>query len=333
MTSRERVKAAIHFNKPDHLPHFLPDGKDNDIAWLWQGSPPDIQPWQDIDGHTRRIDCWGVVWETKGGGSFGEAISWPLADITTHENYTFPDLNNPIYFESTINQVIENNLDDNPKYCLGVMPYNSLNEGTHNVMGLENMFAAYYESPGDLNGFLARMAAKQKESIRLLADAGCDGVMAYDDWGLQDRQMVSTSLIEEFFIPHYQSNWSYAHALGMDVWMHSCGYTVNLHPLFAQTGLNVIQMDQQENMGLEAIDAATGGRLAYWCPVDVQKKMVEGSGDEIEAYVLRMIQTLGGHNGGLVSMSYTSPQAVGHTPEKINRMCEAFRKYERIGLE
>lgn len=27
MTSRERVKRAIHFKGVDHIPHFLPDGK------------------------------------------------------------------------------------------------------------------------------------------------------------------------------------------------------------------------------------------------------------------------------------------------------------------
>ena len=26
MTSRERVKRAVHFQGPDHVPHYLPDG-------------------------------------------------------------------------------------------------------------------------------------------------------------------------------------------------------------------------------------------------------------------------------------------------------------------
>lgn len=333
MTSRERVKAAISFKKPDRIPHFLPDGKENDLLWLWPAGPADLEDWHEEDGHYLRTDCWGVVWETKGGGSFGEAIDWPLADIENYAQYVFPDLNNPEYINGIREQIEYNNQMQDPKYCLGVMPFSSLNEGTHNVMGLENMFAAYYEHPEALKAFIGRMAANQKESIRLLYEAGCDGVMGYDDWGLQDRQMVSTALIEEFFIPYYYENWQYAHSLGMDVWLHSCGYTVNLHSLFAETGLNVMQMDQQENMGLEKIDAEAGGKLAYWCPVDVQKTMVDGSLEDIENYVKRMILTLGGHNGGLISMSYTSPQAVGHTPEKIARMCEAFRKYEMLGLD
>ncbi len=41
MTSRERVKRAIHFQGVDHIPHFLPDGKENDLAWFWIPKEPD----------------------------------------------------------------------------------------------------------------------------------------------------------------------------------------------------------------------------------------------------------------------------------------------------
>ena len=76
---------------------------------------------------------------------------------------------------------------------------------------------------------------------------------------------------------------------------------------------------------MENLNAAVGGKLAFWCPVDVQKTMVDGTVDEIHAYVRRMMAILGSHNGGLVSMAYSQPEAVGHTPEKTAAMCAAFR--------
>ncbi|HEY3378448.1 MAG TPA: uroporphyrinogen decarboxylase family protein [Armatimonadota bacterium] len=327
MTSRERVQQAIHFQGPDRMPHYLPDGGENDLLWLWPGRPDDQQPWTPLpDGRQRRVDAWGVTWETLGGGSFGEAVAWPLADITLQADYRFPDMHNPAHFTVIRDAIAANDASENPKYCLGVMSCGSLNEGTHNVMGLENLFAAYYESPDELHAWLARLAEQQRESIRILAGLGCNGVMGYDDWGLQDRLMVSPEIIETFFLPHYRENWALAHALGMDVWLHSCGYIIDLLPLLHDAGLNVIQQDQQENMGLEALSTRVGGRLAFWCPVDVQKTMVEGSVDEVRAYVRRMIATLGAHQGGLVSMAYSSPEAVQHTPEKTAAMCAAFRE-------
>jgi hypothetical protein len=207
------------------------------------------------------------------------------------------------------------------------MPFSSLNEGTHIIMGLHALFLAYYEHPNDLKALIARMAYRQRESIRMLAEIGCHGVMGYDDWGLQDRTMIGLDLLEEFFLPLYRENWKLAHDLGMDVWLHSCGHIVEFLPAFIDAGLGVIQMDQQENMGLENLDRAGGGRLAFWCPVDIQQTMVRGSLDDIRRYVRRMMATVGNHRGGLISMAYSSPGAIGHTQEKIDAMCAAFREY------
>jgi hypothetical protein len=326
--SRERVRRAIHFQGPDHIPHYLPDGKENDILWLWLDRPADRQPWTVLpDGRQRKVDAWGVTWETLGGGSFGEAVAWPLADITQQAAYQFPDMHNPDYFASAREAIRANNASANPKYCLGVMPFSSLNEGTHNLMGLKNLFVAYYEQPEHLQAWLARLAAMQAQSIRLLAEIGCDGVMGYDDWGLQERLMVSPRLIEQFFMPHYRSNWGLAHSLGMDVWLHSCGYIIDILPMLKEAGLTVIQQDQQENMGLEKLDAKVGGKLAFWCPVDIQQTMIRGSVADVRAYVKRMVGTVGAHQGGLISMAYSSPDAVQHSPEKIAAMCEAFRDF------
>ena len=77
----------------------------------------------------------------------------------------------------------------------------------------------------------------------------------------------------------------------------------------------------------EHLDAAVGGKLAFWCPVDIQQTMIHGSLDDIRAYAKRMIATLGRHNGGLVSMAYSTPETIRHTSEKIAAMCAAFREY------
>ncbi len=328
MTSRERVKRAVHFQKPDNVPHFLPDGRENDLLWLWPVRP-DKMPWTlQADGNERRIDAWDTVYERTPNSyvGHGEKIKIAISDVEKHDDYIFPDFHTPATFEKIRFDINENNQTGNPKYCLGVMPYSTLNEGVHNLIELDKMLLAYYESPDALKKLIKRLADAQMEDIRILAVLGCDGVMAYDDWGLQNRQMVGLDLIEEFFMPFYQRNWNYARSLGMDVWMHSCGYIIDLLPHFKAWGLNVIQQDQQENMGLENLDAKVGGKLAFWCPVDIQKTMVEGSEADIRAYVRRIRDTVGNHDGGMISMAYTTPDSVGHAQDKIAVMCDEFRK-------
>jgi hypothetical protein len=40
-----------------------------------------------------------------------------------------------------------------------------------------------------------------------------------------------------------------------------------------------------------------------------------------------MMKTIGGFNGGLISMAYTTPEAIDLAPEKVAAMCAAFRKF------
>ena len=333
MTSRERVRRAIHFEGVDHIPHHLPDGGPNDILWLWTPRVADPQPWTaGPDGLERRLDAWGVTWvRPVGAQNHGEKWGLPITDIRRQSGYVMPDQNQPAFFERARSAIASNNASPNPKYCLGVLPFSSLNEGTHNLMGLDSMFVAYYEEPDHLKALIGRLAERQRESIRRLHEIGCDGVMGYDDWGLQDRLMVSLGLIDEFFMSHYIENWRLASELGMDVWLHSCGYILPLLPRLQEWGLHVIQQDQQENQGLENLDAAVGGKVAFWLPVDVQRTMVTGSADDIRAYVKRMMATVGNHNGGLCSMAYSSPEAVGHAPESTAVMCAAFREFGVYG--
>ena len=334
VTSRERVHRAIHFEGPDRVPHYLPDDRENDLLWAacWTVGrglcPPDRQPWQVCGDVEQRTDAWGVTWERCVGTTVkGEAKQYPIKDITRQAEYLFPQCNDLKYFQHWADAISTNNRDPNPKYVLGVAPFSSLNERTHNIRGLQAMCLDYYDHPTDLKALIGRLAHQQRESIRILADLGCDGVMVYDDWGLQNRLLVGIDLIEAFFLPHYRANWALAHDLGLDVWMHSCGHILEVLPLFIEAGLDVVQMDQQENMGLENLAERVGGQLAFWCPVDIQNTMIYGSVEEVEAYVKRMIRTLGGFNGGLISMAYTSPEDIDHSPEKIAAMCQAFRRY------
>ena len=334
MTSRERVRRAIRFQGPDRIPHLLPDGKENDILCLWPPGPPPKQDWKNDGDKDFMIDAWGNVRYRAAGGvlGFGEVSEPAIKDVRQQAECVFPDKNNPEHCTELRKTIEQNHRSDNPLYVLGVMPFAGLFAGLHGIMGLEPLLVAMYEEPDHVKALLQRMADAQKDSIRLLHDLGCDGVMAYDDWAVQDRLIMSAAQTEEFFMPHYRANWALAHELGMDVWMHSCGYIVELLPGFIDAGLNVIQMDQQENMGLELLNERFGGKLAFWCPVDIQRTMVEGSPEAVRAYVKRMIETLGGHNGGFVSKAYADPDAVHHKPENTAAMCAAFREFEALTI-
>ncbi|MCL5998094.1 MAG: hypothetical protein M1546_18885 [Chloroflexi bacterium] len=324
MNGRERVRRAIHFAGPDRLPQYLPDGGENDLIWLWPQRDDHIGWVPASDGRWRRVDAWGAVWGRFGPEGNGEVEQPALVEWNQLPSFRFPPWNEPCVYEQG-RQAIAANTDEN--YALGVLPFSGIFEGVEHVRRMDNLMLDFYTNPAELTELFTRFADAQIVSIDCWKACGVDGIMGYDDLGLQDRPMISPALFRKMLLPHYARVWRHAHELGLDVWLHSCGYIVPLLDDMIAAGLNVIQMDQQENMGLAELGRRFGGRLAFWCPVDIQKTMVHGSVADVENYVRDMIRHLGSYRGGLISKYYPQPEVVEHTPEKTAAMCRAFRKY------
>jgi hypothetical protein len=99
-----------------------------------------------------------------------------------------------------------------------------------------------------------------------------------------------------------------------------------------EIGLDVIQMDQQENMGLELLGERYGGRITFWCPVDIQATMVRGTVEEIRAYCRRMVRVLGRPEGGFIARWYSDPAGAGHRREAIDAAAGEFVRLSREHL-
>lgn len=324
MTSKERVSRAIHFNSPDKIPVFLLDGKENDIMFLWPDSRPYIkQPWTEVGENTYEyINQWGSLYRRFGTDGNGEVIKPALADIEDYKAYQLPDM-----FHAGVYSYYTDKLEKNKdKYKLCVLAAGSLFEAAHTIRGLDNFLIDLYEEPEFVCDLLDRFVKAIKSSIDAAVEMGADGVFGFDDWGIQDRLLISMDMWHEYFRDRYKDCWAYAHSKGLDVWMHSCGYTLPVLIEWQKIGLNVAQLDQQENMTLEALDEKLGGKLAFFCPVDIQAVMPKSTPDQIREYVHRMFGTVGNHNGGLIGKTYASPDVVEHTKENLDEMHRAFRE-------
>jgi hypothetical protein len=88
-------------------------------------------------------------------------------------------------------------------------------------------------------------------------------------------------------------------------------------------------MDQQENMGLDLLGERFGGRITFWCPVDIQRTMVHGTLEDIRAYCRRLVKTLGRPEGGFIATWYSDPAGAGHRQDAIDAMCDEFLKISR----
>lgn len=320
-SGRERVRRCVLFDGPERIPYSLPEPWGSDLFRVRVARDPKWKP--SIEGE----DEWGCVWRkvSPEDKSKGQVKVNPLRDWGDLDKYSFPTYDLTECYEHIPGEIKRNEDDD---FVLCSIPF-SLIHRLRYLRGNRSAMLDPYIHRDELRFLLERLTEIALESLEHLAPLGIDGIISADDWGLQDRSFMSPEIFRRFFKKHYARVYRKAHAYGMLTFLHSCGHISELLEDFIEAELDVIQMDQQENMGVENLGDAFGGRITFWCPVDIQQTMVSGSVQDVVEYAKRLIGCLGAYDGGFIAKWYGGAEALRHTREKIEAMAEAFVRYGR----
>jgi uroporphyrinogen decarboxylase len=318
MNSKEVVWRTLRFQCPDRLAFDFPSPYGTDFVWVNMEPSPDVRP-------PTGVDEWGAVWENVGVSQLGQVKQFPLQSWADFERLSVPDITAPHRWQGLEAAIA--GAGDKFVLASGVSIY----ERVHFIRGQENTWTDIYDAPEQLGHLLDILVDMNLEAIRRYAQAGADGLILADDWGLQDRLMISPGSWRKLWKPRYATIFEAAHAAGLATFLHSCGYIVAILDDLIEIGLDAVHMDQQENMGLELLGKRFGGRLTFYSPVDIQQTMVHGSLDDIRAYCRQMVRLLGRPEGGFIPRWYTDPAGAGHRPEAITVMCEEFLRLSQTG--
>ena len=317
LTPREIVRRTVLFEGAPRLPYDFPEPYGSDFYWAGLSPSPDDRP-------SSGTDEWGAVWENMGFSHLGQVKQFPLMDWADFPKLKIPDISEPRRWAGL--EGVRQRAGERFLLASGISIY----ERVHFIRGLENTWADIHMEPEKLGGLLDLLTEMNLYAIERYAALGADGLFFCDDWGLQNRLMISPKSWRKLWKPRYARIFGAAQAAGMLTFMHSCGYTVDILDDLIEVGLQVIHMDQQENMGLDLLGSRFGGRLTFFAPVDIQKTMVYGTAEEIRAYCQAMAAKLGRPEGGLIPRWYNDPHGAGHTQEAIDVMCQEFL---RIGAQ
>ena len=315
MTSKDIVKKTIAFEKPERLGRSFPEKYGNDFVEIMMDPSPDMRP----IAKKAEKDEWGALWENIGVCNIGEVKDFPLKEWDDFDKLNIPDIRDPRRWEGMEERVAA----AGERYLLahGI----SLYERMHFIRGLENTWMDIYLEPENLKKLLGILVDMNLYAIERYSASGIDGIIFSDDWGLQDRLMISPDKWREIWKPAYTEVYTAAHKAGLQTFLHSCGYIVDILDDLIETGLDVIQMDQQMNMGLDKLHEFAG-RITFWCPVDIQAGMCDKTNDEIRAYCHSLVEKTSTPEGGFLPKWYSDPVGAGHTEDAVDAMCEEFLK-------
>lgn len=317
MTPREIVRRTIEFENPERLAMDFKPPHTRDFAYAGMAASVDKRP-------RSGIDEWGAVWENIGVCNLGEVKKFPLEDWKDFSSLNIPDPSEDWRWEGTA-EAVEKAGD---KYVItgGISIY----ERVHFIRGLENTWIDIRENRDKLEMLVDLLTDMSVYIIKRYAGMGADGYIFADDWGLQNSLMISPEDWRSIWKPRYARIFKTCRESGMHSIMHSCGYITDILDDLIEIGLDVIQMDQQENMGLKNLGERFKGRVTFYCPVDIQQTMAHGTMEEIRRYCNEMFRHLGSTKGGFIPKFYGDPAGAGHTGEAIETM---FDEFEKISLK
>jgi hypothetical protein len=320
MTPREIIQRNLNRTDPERIGFSFGGGRLNDFVGCGLGPSATYQPRRWTEGNVEyHDDEWGNVWHrlvdrSAGGEIFKPALeSWDmLAD------YELPDLAAPSRFDRAREvfsadarrpcaEAERFRVASIPGFPFAICRY---------LRKMEVYFQDLILHRDEIDVLHERVTSLLEQVIVGMGEAGADGLTFCEDWGIQDRLLVSPTQWREIFKPLFQRLCGVAHEHGVAVLMHSCGCVWDILDDLAEVGVNAFQFDQPALYGIERL----AGKLqslgcCLWAPVDIQKVLPTGDRDYIEAEARKMVKLFGGDHGGFIAKNYGDLHGIGVEPE------------------
>ncbi len=360
MNSLERVRAAIHFNKPDKVPIFnlvagdllpLPMifSKDWRPGWgeneeglfphvrsrynwdkpEWAKNNPDHEGdnWRKIPHE--EIDNWGCIWNMSGrGDNMGHPGRPSLPNWGDYENYMSKYTPNPddrSVFRLAIDLKEKMGKD---KYrailfnCLGP------SEVASNMRGFSNYLIDHRKHPQELKKLLEHLTEYYVKCMKMSVKYGLEphGFFMYEDLGDQKNPFFNPRMFEKFYEPVYKTMIEEAHALGCELHHHCCGKVDKIMPYLIKWGLDAIEFDSPRMSGYNNLRQFRG-KIMIWGCINIQSIYPKGNPEECEREVWHMVRNLGTKNGGFGAYLYPQPNDILAPSKNIRAFQRGLKKF------
>jgi len=324
MTSREIIRKNLTRSCPERIGMAFDGGRLNDFCGASLGPSSFWQQKRWVEGNFEYYDDeWGNIWRRMVDRSRGGEIYKPaLEDWSQLKDFRWPDFDNPDRF-LPVKKIFS---AEKEKYRLAGLPGFPFAICRY-LRKMEVYFQDLLLEREKIDRLHDKVTFILEKMIRNYAQAGADGIFFCEDWGTQERLLVSPGTWREIFKPLFQRLCRTARECGLDVLMHSCGYNWEILDDLAEVGICCFQFDQPALYGLERLAAKLKSLgVCLFAPVDIQKILPTGNRELIEAEARRMVKLFSQPAGGLIAKNYPDLKGIGVKPEWDEWAYQAFVK-------
>lgn len=326
-SSREIVQQSLAFAAPTRIPFAMGGGFPSDFRGVSRKPAPNrpMQPWTEHDGYWNMIDEWGNEWRRLESITKGEVHrgvieeGWELL-----ESYQWPDVDRADLYEEAAVKVKDFHREG--FYVQGGVGMSF--DIARYMRRMEVFLTDCAAEPDRVRALLDRIADLLEKQVHRYADIGVDGISSGEDWGTQDRLLMSPAMFRQLFKPVYERVVGAARSRGLSFRLHSCGYVREIIPDWIETGVNILQFDQPEIHKIDYLSEHFGGQVHFESPVDIQTTLQTRDHATIEAAARNYIDKLAApFGGGFIAGFYGSNPALGLEPQYQETASRAYMEY------
>jgi len=328
MTPREVIKRNLEFSNPERIGLAFDGGRINDLCVAGLDLSKIWRQRRWVKGNVEYYDdVWGNIWHRIIGMSVGGEVYKPaIEDWSMLKDYKFPNLAAPSLFKKA-REIFSN---DENRYHLAFLPGFPFSICRY-LRKMEVYFQDLIAQREYIDELHNHVTSLLEEVIKGFADAGADGIIFCEDWGTQERLLISPEMWREIFKPLFVRLCDTAHKVGLHVIMHSCGYIWEIIEDLAEVGVNCFQFDQPALYGLERLSKKLQNlKVCLFSPVDIQRILPTGNRELILTEAHRMVKLFGGKHGGFIAKNYGDLKGIGVKPEWDQWAYEAFLEVKQL---
>jgi len=337
VNSRELIRRIISFDNAPRIGYdFHGEGNYSDFVHASAGIKhcvdydwhkpfyfsEEYPEFKDFSGYLRK-DEYGNLWgkAAQDPSRQGEVVKGSLSNWDMLDTFKMPDLDDKDRF-SHIPSVISNAPDKFRIASIPGMPFAIM----RNLRKMENFLTDVILEQEHVIKLSNIVEQKLSEMIELYAQFDIDGIFFCEDWGTQDRLLVSPKLWRQLFKPAYERICKLVHSKGMLFFMHSCGYIYEILEDLIECGVDVFQFDQPTLMDINRISKFFNGRVSLFSSVDIQKHLPTGNKELIEKSARELVEKFFVNGGGFIARDYRDYPTIQVKTEWAQWMRDEFFK-------
>lgn len=314
MNKKERVKRAIERRGPDRVPllYFNRNLEQSDIILI------DVV--RHFMGAAKNRSEWGFSWE-RHDDTMGQTHAPLIRSWQDFKALPLPDPCDQARFD-----LVQPTMQKfGKRYYIASLVLTGFTVMTF-LRGFAQTLQDLYINPNALGKLADAVFEFEVEIIRQLNAYGFDAVAFYDDWGDQNKLIVSPQKWRQVFKPRYQRQFDIAHQNGLDVYFHSCGMINEIVGDLIDIGVDMLNISQPNLYDIEKLGTTYGGSTCFVCPVSYQTTSIQGDRADIYAEAKRLIDHLGRFNGGFIGY-VEAYESIGLSSENYQHCIDAFKNY------